>query len=48
MKVGNLDNTVVLCVSRDLPFAKDSVAPRESMILFHISFKDGSFGKIMV
>jgi thiol peroxidase len=32
-------------LTRDLPFAQKDSGAEESMMLFHIGFKDGSFGK---
>jgi thiol peroxidase len=43
----NLDNTVVLCVSRDLPFAQNRFCGAEGInnVVNLSDFKDGDFGK---
>jgi thiol peroxidase len=44
----NLTNTVVLCISRDLPFAQKRFCGAEGIenVVNLSDFKDGSFGKI--
>lgn len=46
-KAASLDNTVVLCVSRDLPFAQKRFCGAEGLDNVHClsDFKDGKFGK---
>lgn len=46
-KASTLDNTVVLCVSRDLPFAQKRFCGAEGLenVVTLSDFKDGSFGK---
>lgn len=44
---GNLENTKVLCISRDLPFAQKRFCGAEGLdnVVTLSDFKDGSFGK---
>ncbi|MBZ4044393.1 MULTISPECIES: thiol peroxidase [Flavobacterium] len=44
---GNLDNTTVLCISRDLPFAQKRFCGAEGLenVINLSDFQDGSFGK---
>lgn len=46
-KAANLDNTSVLCISRDLPFAQKRFCGAEGIenVVNLSDFKDGSFGK---
>lgn len=46
-KASSLENTVVLCVSRDLPFAQKRFCGAEGLSNVHClsDFKDGKFGK---
>ncbi|AWM14689.1 thiol peroxidase [Flavobacterium sediminis] len=46
-KAGNLSNTKVLCISRDLPFAQKRFCGAEGLdnVITLSDFKDGSFGK---
>ena len=45
-KAGALDNTKVLCISRDLPFAQNRFCGAEGLenVISLSDFKDGSFG----
>lgn len=45
-KAGNLDNTKVLCISRDLPFAQNRFCGAEGLenVISLSDFRDGSFG----
>ncbi|TPN83421.1 thiol peroxidase [Aquimarina algicola] len=44
---GDLENTKVLCISRDLPFAQDRFCGAEGLqnVINHSDFKTGKFGK---
>ena len=44
---GELDNTLVLCISRDLPFAQDQFCAAEGLenVIMLSDFKTGDFGK---
>ncbi|WP_269235045.1 thiol peroxidase [Flavobacterium flavigenum] len=44
---GNLDNTTVLCISRDLPFAQKRFCGAEGLenVINLSDFQDGAFGK---
>jgi len=46
-KAANLDNTKVLCISRDLPFAQKRFCGAEGLenVVNLSDFKDGNFGK---
>jgi len=46
-KVSELENTVVLCISRDLPFAQDQFCAAEGLknVVMLSDFKTGKFGK---
>lgn len=46
-KASSLDNTVVICVSRDLPFAQNRFCGAEGLenVITLSDFADGSFGK---
>ncbi|MCL4129865.1 UNVERIFIED_CONTAM: hypothetical protein GTU68_056632 [Idotea baltica] len=46
-KASGLDNTVVLCISRDLPFAQDRFCAAEGLKNVHMlsDFATGKFGK---
>ena len=46
-KASQLENTVVLCISRDLPFAQKRFCGAEGLenVITLSDFKDGSFGK---
>lgn len=46
-KAGGLDNTVVLCISRDLPFAQARFCGAEGIenVMTLSDFRDGKFGK---
>ncbi|MFC5045016.1 thiol peroxidase [Aquimarina hainanensis] len=46
-EANNLENTKVLCVSRDLPFAQARFCGAEGLenVVNHSDFKDGKFGK---
>ncbi|GAA3508461.1 thiol peroxidase [Aquimarina addita] len=46
-KASGLDNTKVLCISRDLPFALDRFCGAEGLenVINHSDFRDGKFGK---
>lgn len=46
-QASDLDNTVVLCISRDLPFAQARFCGAEGLDQVQVlsDFKDGSFGK---
>lgn len=46
-KAGNLDNTKVLCISRDLPFAQNRFCGAEGLtnVITLSDFRDGSFGE---
>ncbi|HEU4497572.1 MAG TPA: thiol peroxidase [Flavobacterium sp.] len=46
-KAGSLENTAVLCISRDLPFAQKRFCGAEGLenVVSLSDFKDGSFGK---
>lgn len=46
-KAGNLENTKVLCISRDLPFAQKRFCGAEGLenVVNLSDFKEGSFGK---
>jgi thiol peroxidase len=46
-KAGSLENTKVLCISRDLPFAQKRFCGAEGLanVINLSDFKDGSFGK---
>lgn len=46
-EASQLDNTKVLCISRDLPFAQARFCGAEGLenVVNHSDFKDGSFGK---
>lgn len=46
-EASNLDNTTVLCVSRDLPFAQNRFCGAEGLsnVVSASDFRDGSFGK---
>lgn len=45
-KAGNLNNTKVLCISRDLPFAQNRFCGAEGLenVISLSDFRDGSFG----
>lgn len=45
-KAGNLENTKVLCISRDLPFAQNRFCGAEGLsnVITLSDFRDGSFG----
>lgn len=46
-KASELDNTKVLCISRDLPFALDRFCGAEGLenVINHSDFRNGKFGK---
>ncbi len=46
-EASNLDNTVVLCISKDLPFAQARFCGAEGLdnVITLSDFRDGSFGK---
>ena len=46
-EAGNLDNTKVLCISRDLPFAQDQFCAAEGLdnVIMLSDFKTGQFGR---
>lgn len=46
-EAGNLTNTKVLCISRDLPFAQARFCGAEGLenVINHSDFKEGKFGK---
>ncbi|PNQ72777.1 thiol peroxidase [Hanstruepera neustonica] len=46
-KAGDLDNTKVLCISRDLPFAQEQFCAAEGLehVIMLSDFKTGDFGK---
>ena len=46
-KASNLENTVVLCISRDLPFAQSRFCGAEGLdnVVSLSDFRDGKFGK---
>ncbi len=46
-KASELDNTTVLCISRDLPFAQDQFCAAEGLnnVVMLSDFKTGKFGK---
>lgn len=46
-EAGNLENTKVLCISRDLPFAQARFCGAEGLenVTNHSDFRDGKFGK---
>ncbi|AWA30732.1 thiol peroxidase [Flavobacterium magnum] len=46
-KAANLDNTIVLCISRDLPFAQKRFCGAENIsnVLTLSDFREGRFGK---
>lgn len=46
-EAAELENTVVLCISKDLPFAQDQFCAAEGIenVVMLSDFRDGSFGK---
>jgi thiol peroxidase len=46
-KAGNLNNTKVLCISRDLPFSQEQFCAAEGLenVIMLSDFKTGTFGK---
>lgn len=46
-EASSLDNTKVLCISRDLPFAQDQFCAAEGLdnVVMLSDYKDGTFGK---